>query len=99
MLRALEALGLVKREVDMDDARQRLVMLTDEGAARIKAAHAEITEGGVAQRLLDYALGGPRRDREERAFWAMCELEEYLDAMRSAFRDRAWLYYPWHPDD
>jgi hypothetical protein len=41
---------------------------------------------------------GRERDPDER-LRHQCAYESYLNVIRWDYGDRAWLAYPWHPDD
>jgi DNA-binding MarR family transcriptional regulator len=98
MVRALEALGLVKRERCLGDRRQFWVALTDEGWECIRRAHRLLLRG-VQRIVCDAICFGQSRDPHQR-FIHMDALESYLRVLRRDFGDTAWLYYPWgHPDD
>src|SRR5579883_64333 len=99
MVRALEALGWVKRErEECGDRRQILVTLTTAGEECIRTARQMLLR---AVRRIVYEVicfGGHRVWRER--FEHMDRLEGYLKALRNDFGDVATLYYPWgHPDD
>jgi DNA-binding MarR family transcriptional regulator len=97
MVRALEKLGWVKREVCSYDTRQRCIKLTEQGEARMLKARRAVVNG--MERLVDDAICFGRPDPGRR-FRAMADLESFLDVLRRHFGDRATLYYPWgHPDD
>jgi DNA-binding MarR family transcriptional regulator len=100
MLRSLEELRLVHRHRDPCDRRQVRVDLTDAGRARIHRASVLCIDTGAAQLAVDCALvGGEHTNDESRCMTEMAYAECLLDCLRSAFRDLADLYYPWHPDD
>ena len=99
MLQSLVALGLVSRTWSEHDRRQRNVDLTDEGRARVDAVCESAIESDLVTLAVDSALGGDRWFD-----WGHClrekdDAESIFRRMRSAFGDRATLYYPWHPDD
>jgi DNA-binding MarR family transcriptional regulator len=103
MLASLEQLGLVKREIDGLDRRQKLVQLTTLGRWRIAFAHRHLTRSGWAQLMLDSALCG----NFESSGWcslgetmmATAKIDGMLNVIRRAFWDHATLHYPWSPDD
>jgi DNA-binding MarR family transcriptional regulator len=99
MLRALEALGLVRRVRELfGDRRQIRVWLTGAGERCILKARRRML--GAARRLVLVAICfGRHRDAQQR-FSHMAKLESYLSALRTRFGDTARLDYPWgHPDD
>ncbi len=98
MLRSLEALGLVwrgpkRRRWD----RSRDVMLTKRGRWVLRRAAKRAYFNYRTRRLLYRALRG-RRSREM-DFMIREDFDYSLDTVRSFFKDRATLYYPWHPDE
>ena len=98
MLGSLEALGLVRRERSLyGDQRTWLVHLTAEGRSRIKRAIARLIGSGNAKLLVERAVAG---DHWTDAWQCLVEcdvFESFLRRIRSAYLDRATLYYPWHP--
>jgi DNA-binding MarR family transcriptional regulator len=102
MVKSLEAIGLVRTKRDPHDRRQRVVELTKEGLARIRAAIDSFIGGRIGQKILDRAFGRHGMRRMSRAaviFQRMCDYEYLLDCMRETCGDSAKLHYPWHPDD
>jgi DNA-binding MarR family transcriptional regulator len=95
MLQSLEALDLVRREVDPADLRQRLVELTNKGFTCMRAARKVLLR--VAKRLVNRAF--TFGEDFEGCLAHTDTLESYLTAMRRRYGDTARLYYPWHPDD
>jgi DNA-binding MarR family transcriptional regulator len=97
MLRSLEQLGLVTREQDFDDRRQRIISLTREGIRRLRSAVANLMDSGAVQLAVDIAL--VTRWHDPAACLAEGRLlEESLRRVRRAFGDNALLAYPWRPD-
>jgi DNA-binding MarR family transcriptional regulator len=102
MVKSLETLGVVRRERDRHDRRQRIVQLTREGLARIRAAIECFMRGRVPRKILDRAFGrlGVRGMKPAAViFQRMCEYEDLLRCMRDMCGDTARLHYDWHPDD
>jgi DNA-binding MarR family transcriptional regulator len=97
MLQSLEALDLVRREVDQADRRQRFVELTNKGFACMRTARKVLLR--MARRLLNRAFTFGKHRAPEECFEHTETLESYLADMRARYRDTATLYYPWHPDD
>ena len=100
MVRALERLGLVRRQREdrYGDRRQICVWLTDAGEQCILGARGVMLR---AMRKLVYVAicFGQHRDPDKRLVH-MDRLEGYLRSLRSTFGDKALLDYPWgHPDD
>jgi DNA-binding MarR family transcriptional regulator len=99
MLRSLEQLGLVTRRRCPADGRQRWVELTEAGIDRLRDAARCLAR--ASRRLLCMAICFGRyryRKRAER-FRHMSAYESYLHVIREHFGDRAWLVFPWCPDD
>jgi len=99
MLGALERLGIVVRSREVGDRRQRRVMLTRAGRARLRRATWLFIGTGQVQLAIDSALGGKRWTDETHCFFAMWSFESTLASIRDSFGDSATLHYPWHPDD
>ena len=102
MVKSLEELGVVRTERDPFDRRQRIVQLTREGLARIRAAIECFMRGRIPRKILDRAFGrhGERRTkRADTIFSRMCDYEYLLRCIRETCGDTARLHYAWHPDD
>jgi DNA-binding MarR family transcriptional regulator len=99
MLRSLEQLGLVRRQRIHTDRRQVHVALTAAGLASIRRATRLFIDSGAAQLAVDCALTGEHFADESCCMMEMAGAEWLLERLRTAFRDVAHLYYPWHPDD
>ena len=99
MVASLEELGLVTRDREYLDRRQRIVRLTTEGWARIRMAVRRMIRSGQAKLAVDVALGRDRWFSEGEVLVAADVFESALRAVRYCYRDTATLYYPWHPDD
>jgi DNA-binding MarR family transcriptional regulator len=98
MLRALQALGLVRRWRDYLDRRQVRVALTEEGEQCILRAR-KVMLPAVKKMVYRAICFGRHRSADARLIH-MDTLEGYLRGLREMFGDRARLYYPWgHPDD
>ena len=97
MLGSLEELGFVRREVDPDDRRCKIVWLTEEGARRLKAAYEKVVKPGWFRFALDWALG-PRRHGDifgpRFCFKEMWEIHQRLWPIRRGFADTGSLSYP-----
>jgi DNA-binding MarR family transcriptional regulator len=99
MLRSLEELGWVTRQVAPRDKRQRWVTLTEAGLRVIRAAVQALARASMRLVYMAICLGGNERDPNEQ-FIHMAAVESYLHAIRGHYGDTARLYYPWgHPDD
>jgi DNA-binding MarR family transcriptional regulator len=100
MLASLQQLGLVKRERDGKDRRQRMVQLTEAGLRRMQRAHDGLVASGAAQLALDCALAFPKQHDRRATGTAMRILERFLERMRFQFGDFATLSYRrppgWH---
>jgi DNA-binding MarR family transcriptional regulator len=100
MLASLQKLGLVTRERDRADRRQRVVRLTDSGLRRMQKVHDELVASGAAQLAVDCALAFPKQHDRRAANTAMRIFERFLVRMRFQFGDIATLSYRdppgWH---
>ena len=97
MLRSLEALGLVRREVDPRDRRRKVVWLTDEGTAAYDAAYKKIVRPGWVRFALDWTLGTLRHPNlfpPRFCYEEMMELDMHLWKVRRGFADTGSLSYP-----
>jgi DNA-binding MarR family transcriptional regulator len=102
MVKSLEALGIVRTERDRFDRRQRIVQLTKEGLARMRAAVECFMRGRIPRKILDRAFGRhgePGAKRAHVIFARMCDYEYLLGCVRETCGDTARLHYDWHPDD
>jgi DNA-binding MarR family transcriptional regulator len=98
MLRALEALGLVRRWRDYWDRRQVCVALTEKGEQCILSARKVMLR--AVRNMVYRAICFGRHRCAHARFINMDTLESYLRALREWFGDTARLYYSWgHPDD
>ena len=98
MLRSLEELGWVRREPPRGDRRQRLLELTDEGLACIRAAFKLAHR--FAKRLVYRALCYNEYRNRDARHRAMDKMEGRLRALRAYCGDTATLWYWWpSPDD
>jgi DNA-binding MarR family transcriptional regulator len=94
MLRSLEELGLVEREVLEEDHRCRNVVLTKAGRRCVlKAAHLLIHTGHI-QLMVDSALSPDRWYDPVASRRVHDEFERSLHFLRDAYRDVATLHYP-----
>jgi DNA-binding MarR family transcriptional regulator len=98
MLKSLEELGLVSRELLTSDRRRRWVCITDLGRRVMRRAEVGLVSSGNISFAIECALCEPWWD-ETAAFLAVDALDVPLGRMRRAFFDDASLVYPWHPDD
>jgi DNA-binding MarR family transcriptional regulator len=95
MLRSLEELGLLVRRRCSTDARQRIVLLTHEGARIFdRAVHATIGLG-----LVDFGVNCIVAKKWWSPFTEIDTLASTLAHMRDELFDKAELFYLWHPDD
>ena len=99
MLKALEALGLVSRELCLQDRRQRWVKLTALGRSRVQILEWRMIRSGLVQLAVESALAGSRCFDESACFVATDNADTVLWNMRHTYRDTATMLYPWHPDD
>ncbi len=98
MLGSLEELGLIHREVEDGDRRQRIVRLTSKGRCSICRATTVLIGSGVVQLAVECALTHGFPYGCNRAFAAMIDAETMLESLRDGLGDVARLRYPWHPD-
>jgi DNA-binding MarR family transcriptional regulator len=89
MLKRLEEMGYVERDVVTNDTRKRTVTLTTKGRARILRAIRQFIGWGYAQLALESALVPDRWHSEWHAHVAVARAEEFLRLVRLAFGDRA----------
>jgi DNA-binding MarR family transcriptional regulator len=89
MLKRLEEMGYVERDVITNDTRKRTVTLTVKGRARILRAIRQFIGWGYAQLALESALEPERWHSEWHAHVAVLRAEEFLRLIRVAFGDRA----------
>jgi DNA-binding MarR family transcriptional regulator len=89
MLKRLEEMGYVKRNVVTNDTRKRTVKLTTKGRARILRAIRQFIGWGYAELALRSALEPHRWHSEWHTHVAVSQLQEYLRLIRIAFGDRA----------
>jgi DNA-binding MarR family transcriptional regulator len=88
MLKRLEEMGYVERDVVTNDTRKRTVTLTIRGRARILRAIRQFIGWGYAQLALESALEPDRWHSEWHAHVAVSRAEEFLRLIRLAFGDR-----------
>ena len=89
MLKRLEEMGYVERDVITNDTRKRTVTLTTKGRARILRAIRQFIGWGYAQLALESAHEPDRWHSEWHAHVAVSRAEEFLRLIRLAFGDRA----------
>jgi DNA-binding MarR family transcriptional regulator len=89
MLKRLEAIGYVKREVSTCDTRRRKVTLTTKGRAHILRAIRQFIGWGYAQLALESALAPHYWNSPWKMHVAVSRAEEFLDSVRLGFGDRA----------
>ena len=99
MLKAMELLGYVKREVARGDTRQRWVTLTHKGRGRIRRGIRQFISWGYVQLALDSVLVPDAPSDWGKALAAVENAEALLQLLREGFGDSANLHYRWHPDD
>jgi DNA-binding MarR family transcriptional regulator len=91
MLKRLEEMGYVERDVVTNDTRKRTVTLTIQGRARILRAIRQFIGWGYAQLALHSALEPDHWQSEWRTHVAVSRAEEFLRLIRLGFGDRASL--------
>jgi DNA-binding MarR family transcriptional regulator len=89
MLKRLEEMGYVERDVVTNDTRKRTVTLTPKGRARILRAIRQFIGWGYAELALRSALEPDHWHSEWRTHVAVSRAEEFLRLIRVAFGDRA----------
>ena len=89
MLKRLEELGYVERDVITNDTRKRTVTLTTKGRARILRAIRQFIGWGYAQLALHSVLAPDRWHSEWHMHVVVSQLEEFLRLIRVGFGDRA----------
>jgi DNA-binding MarR family transcriptional regulator len=95
MLKRLEAIGYVERDVVTNDTRRRTVTLTTQGRARVLRAIRQFIGWGYAELALRSVLEPRRWNSEWYTHVAVSQLQEYLRLVRLGFGDRASLVvYP-----
>ena len=99
MVKSLVALGYVRQDRDLEDGRERLLVLTRRGFERVWIAARLFIVEKTAEFALSCALGGVER------WWdvalvaaAMSQLHGLLSRIRDGFWDTAGLLYPAPPD-
>lgn len=98
MLSSLEKLGLVDREIMIEDRRRTWVELTHEGRRGVQRAAWLLIRTGRIQLALDSALCPDRWYRETACRLARAACERTLGRLRHAFGDLATRDYPRAPD-
>jgi DNA-binding MarR family transcriptional regulator len=91
MLKRLEEIGYVRRDVVIDDTRCRKVTLTTQGRARILRAVRQFIGWGYAQLALHSVLEPETWHSEWRTHVAVSRGEEFLRLISLGFGDRASL--------
>jgi DNA-binding MarR family transcriptional regulator len=94
MLRSLEELGLVEREVTEEDHRCRNVMLTKEGRRCVLKAARLLIHMGHIQLMVDSALSPDRWYDPAPCRRVHDEFNRRLHYLRDAYGDVATLHYP-----
>ena len=94
MAQSLESLGLIRREQDMLDKRQRIVWLTDLGSYFLVYCIREVAD--AMSFMLTLAIGVDWY--LDSAFVDLLEFADIVHRIRRSMNDTALLDYPWHPD-
>jgi len=84
MLTSLEELGYIRRELDWEDGRRRVITLTPEGRALLRRLVAQIR--GMDELLVDAALCPPR-SWSDAATWTESALRRRRSSLRDHHRD------------
>jgi DNA-binding MarR family transcriptional regulator len=93
MLKSLDELGYVHRQLDEDDGRRRVISLTDDGRALILHLMQRVHGSGIDLFALDCALGAERWWDARHALRLRDVLYRTLRDITRAFDDRATLDY------
>jgi DNA-binding MarR family transcriptional regulator len=97
MLISVEGLGLVRREIDPNDRRCKVVWLTDEGVACFDAAYDPIVKHGWVQYALSATIGtrgNPELPVPGDCVEQVAQLDGHLWSLRRGFGDTGSLSYP-----
>lgn len=97
MVRALEALGLVRRNVSEYDKRQREVWLTERGRELIARAIKVFHEKDIADYFVRRLVCSTWWDKEQSSV-DLDTFENTLIYLRARLKDKALLAYGSHPD-
>jgi len=98
MIKALLALGFIRRERSKLDKRQYYVSLTHYGIETVEHATRTIIYSGIITNCVVHFIC----DKWQCPATTLRQVDEVdmkLFHMRDRLLDRATLYYPWHPDD
>jgi DNA-binding MarR family transcriptional regulator len=98
MLSSLEDLGLVDREIMLEDYRRTWVELTRAGRRCVRRAAGLIIHTGWVQLAVDSALCPSRWYSETACLLATAACERTIGRLRHAFGDVATLDYPRTPE-
>ena len=95
MVKSLVKLGFLRQDRDVDDGRERMLVITRRGMERIRAAVEDFIKRATIDFVISCVFGGAER------FWdvalvngAVCRLHGLLLQIRDAFRDSAGPLYP-----
>jgi len=98
MIKALVALGFIRRERSQWDRRQYEISLTRRGRETIEHAIRTIIDDGIITSAVVHFVC-TKWECPSTTLREVDELETTLRRMRERLCDQATLYYPWHPDD
>ena len=101
MVRSLEKLGLLVREREWGDSRQRKLRLSIAGKKVVRRVLRRLVRSDVVDRCVRraFAYPNPPSSRRNTPFGLIDALDYTLNRFRRCFGDFATLEYPWHPDD
>ena len=101
MVRSLEKLGLLERETDWRDTRQKRLGLSVAGRKIVRRVLRKLVRGDVVGRWVRRAFAYPDAPPSKRSMdiGLIDKLNYTLDRFRGCFGDFATLEYPWYPDD
>ena len=98
MLLSLEKLGLLLREVMLEDRRRIWVELTDAGRRCVRRAARLLIDSGRMQFAVESALCPDRWQNETACLLAGAVCDRILRRLRYTYCDLATLHYPLVPD-
>jgi len=101
MVRSLEKLGLLVREVDWRDTRQRRLALSVAGRKVVRRVLRRLVRSDVVDRCVRRAFSypNPPPSRRNTDLSLIGDLDYTLQRFRTCFGDFATLEYPWYEDD
>jgi len=98
MIKALLALGFIRRKRSIWDRRQFEISLTKRGRETITHAMRTIIQSGIITSCIVHFIC-EKWQCPATTLRQVDDVDMKLFFMRERLLDRATLYYPWHPDD